>query len=103
MNIAVALVADAAKEMMDDALVISADSDLAPAVRTAMEVRQGLFVGAAFPPERYSSDLKNLMPSSFQINTARIVQAQLPDAFQVDGRRFARPEKWSIAPPSPNI
>ena len=93
-NIAVQLVADAARGEMDSALVISADSDLAPAVRMARSLQPHTFIAAAFPPRRYSSELKYLMPASFKIGADKIRQAQLPDQLNVGGVNYERPAKW---------
>lgn len=96
-NIAVSLVADAARGAMTTAMLLSADSDLSPAVRTALNLNPSLTVFAAFPPKRYSAELKALMPSSFQINPARIRKCLLPDT--VPGTNpsvvFTRPTKWA--------
>ena len=93
-NIATALVSDAALHLMDTAIIVSADSDLAPAVRAARSIRPTLFVTAAFPPRRSSAELKNLMPASFRIGRNKIVQCQLPDQFEVDGQTHGRPDYW---------
>lgn len=94
-SIAVSIVADAANKKMTAGLIVSADSDLAPAVRTAKQWNNGLFLAAAFPPRRYSSELKKLMPSSFNIARNRISQAQLPNQFEVNGKRYTRPPHWA--------
>lgn len=94
-NIAVNLVADAAERRMTTAMLISADSDLIPAVRVARRLNPALVVFAAFPPKRFSADLKREMPSSFHINPPRIRASLLPDL--VPGRGglvFRRPSKW---------
>lgn len=96
-NIAVALVADTLSHRCTDAVIISADSDLAPAVRTVQANTPGAFVVAAFPPERYSAHLRDLMPSSFGIGASKINQAQLPEQV-VDsetGIVYSRPAKWA--------
>ena len=93
-NIAVALVGDAAANAMDSALIISADSDLAPAVRAAKQFRPHMFIGAAFPPKRFSSELKQLMPASSQIGRDKIRQALLPASFTVGATTYTRPPKW---------
>lgn len=94
-NIATAIVADAAEGVADSLLVVSADSDLVPAVRAAQKVNPQLFVAAAFPPARYSAELKKLMPSSFHIGTTKLTQSQLPKVVKdADGRTYARPAKW---------
>ena len=98
-NIAVALTVDAGRRNMESALIISADSDLAPAVRAARKLHPALYVAAAFPPNRASGELKQLMPDSFSIGRARIRQSMLPDVVQASGTTFERPEKWRSADP----
>ncbi|MFK3672110.1 NYN domain-containing protein [Leifsonia aquatica] len=93
-NIAVALVSDSALGNMDSALIISADSDLAPAVKVAHVLKPNMFITAAFPPERYSNELKSLMPASFKIGRDKLRQAQLPATFTADRATFSRPDKW---------
>jgi hypothetical protein len=99
-NIAVSLVADAAASQADIGLIISADSDLCPAIRTARSVakaRQTRFgIVAAFPPRRYSHEIKRLVPGAFTISHADIRNSLLPDCVTDPdtGRKFHRPEKW---------
>jgi uncharacterized LabA/DUF88 family protein len=94
-NIAVNLVADAAAARADTFLVMSADSDIAPAVRMAQRLNPGAFFLAAFPPKRFSNELKTLMPVSFQIGRGRISGALLPDSVTAaDGVTHRRPDKW---------
>lgn len=101
-NIAVQLVADAAASRADLALIISADSDLCPAVRTARSVTRTLGrrlgIIAAFPPKRYSHELKSLVPGAFTLAHADIRNSLLPetvtDTGTGTGRRLRRPGKW---------
>lgn len=94
-NVATAVVADAALGKAEAAMIVSGDSDLAPAVRTARNVSPKIFIAAAFPPSRYSAELKSLMPASFHIAPAKIRKAQLPDVVADEsGRTYARPRKW---------
>lgn len=93
-NIAVSLVADAALHNMDTAILLSADSDLVPAVRAVGTIGARLFVAAAFPPNRVSKHLKTLMPASFHVDRRRIKRLQLPDLFEVKGQTFQRPGYW---------
>ncbi|MFI8426050.1 NYN domain-containing protein [Streptomyces sp. NPDC085479] len=95
-NIAVSLVADVATKAATSAVVISADSDLAPAVRKAKSLAPGTHIMAAFPPKRFSNELKTLMPASFPIGRAKFAGAQLPDQITdpVTGHILARPAKW---------
>ncbi|PZF82078.1 NYN domain-containing protein [Jiangella anatolica] len=95
-NIAATLVADTARGLITSALIVSADSDLVPGINVARGLAATNFFAAAFPPRRYSTELKRLMPSSFQINMAKIRAAQLPDvvADPASGHQFTRPPKW---------
>ena len=94
-NIAISLVSDAALNLMDTALIISADSDLGPAVRAAKNINPNLFIAAAFPPARFSFELQKLMPSSFQIGYSRLKQNQMPEKFVAENRTFSRPIEWN--------
>jgi uncharacterized LabA/DUF88 family protein len=93
-NIAVSLVSDAALANMDSALIVSADSDLAPAVRVAQGLKPTMFITAAFPPNRYSNELKALMPASFKIGRDKLRKAQLPRTFIIGATTYSRPGKW---------
>jgi uncharacterized LabA/DUF88 family protein len=95
-NIAVHLVSDAAQGVSDAAIIVSADSDLVPAVEMARTMNPALFIAAAFPPKRYSRELETLMPSSFHIGAPRIKQSQLPQTVtdSNSGNTWSRPQKW---------
>ena len=93
-NIAVTLVSDAARHEMDTAILVSGDSDLAPAVRAVSSIGAHLFVAAAFPPNRVSQHLRRLMPASFNVDRKRIKRLQLPDTFTAAGQTFSKPNYW---------
>jgi uncharacterized LabA/DUF88 family protein len=99
-NIAVSLVADAASSAADLALLVSADSDLCPAIRTTRVVSAavggGMGIVAAFPPRRYSHEIKTLVPGAFTLAQADIRNSLLPEVV-VDprsGQKYRRPTKW---------
>jgi uncharacterized LabA/DUF88 family protein len=95
-NIAVALMEIAASAAVDTVLVISADSDLCPAVRSARRVNPQLTIVPAFPPHRRSGELRALLPSAFTISETRLRQSQLPPVVQdlVTGSKYVRPTYW---------
>jgi uncharacterized LabA/DUF88 family protein len=93
-NIAVTLVADAARHDMDTAILVSGDSDLAPAARAVGTIGAHLFVAAAFPPKRVSKHLRELMPASFSIDRKQLRRMQLPSSFTANGQAFVRPSHW---------
>lgn len=94
-NIAVSLVADTARGLMDTALIISADSDLVPAVKAAKGLSKDLFIAAAFPPRRNSAELKKILPNSFRIGDNKIRQNQLDESISIKDHIYQRPRKWS--------
>jgi hypothetical protein len=96
-NIAVALVADALGGEVENQYIVSADSDLVPAVKLIQARRPGLFSIAFFPPKRRSDELQKLMPSSFVIGQQRLREAQLPDEVRGSSRVYSRPTKWKPA------
>jgi uncharacterized LabA/DUF88 family protein len=96
-NIASALVSDAAQNLMDAALVVCGDTDLAPAMHAARAATRLAFVAAAFPPRRYSKELQKGFPASFRIPDALIRGAQLPDEFEAGGVVHRRPVGWGGA------
>jgi hypothetical protein len=79
-SIAVALLEDAVNDVFDAALLISADSDLCPAVRALGRLRPTKRVIAAFPPARSSGDLRRAVNgAAFTIGHANIRNSLLPN------------------------
>ncbi|MFI1952981.1 NYN domain-containing protein [Streptomyces xinghaiensis] len=95
-NIAVALMEIAAAGSVDTVLIVSADSDLCPAVRSARGVNQELTMVPAFPPHRRSGELSTLLPSAFTISETKLRQSQLPSVVKdpVSGVKYMRPAYW---------
>jgi hypothetical protein len=77
-------------------LIISADSDLCPAIRTArsLDRRRGMI--AAFPPRRSSFEIRSLIPGAFTSAVADLRNSLLPGsvADPVTGLTHERPSKW---------
>lgn len=97
-SIAATLVADAARQKYDAALVISADSDLLPAIKIARDLQPDLFVLPAFPPKRNSDEIKRALPAALHIGKAKIKDAQLPhEVTSASGKVYRRPSKWCSA------
>lgn len=94
-NLATRIVTDAFAGNCDTILIVTGDSDVAPAVRAAHRANAKLYIAAAFPPKRYSSELHALMPGSFHIAKSRIGRNQLPDEFDSQGKMFRRPDRWA--------
>jgi NYN domain-containing protein len=95
-SIAVSLVADTAAGKSDIALIISADSDLCPAIRTARSLGRRRGMIAAFPPRRSSFEIRSLIPGAFTIAAADLRNSLLPEIVTdtAGGRAYKRPAKW---------
>lgn len=94
-SIAAALIEDAVNDVFDAAMLISADSDLCPAVRAVGRLRPEKRIFAAFPPKRRSDDLRNAVGGrAFSIGHAKLRQALLPEIVQGDGVLLRRPAYW---------
>jgi hypothetical protein len=93
-NIAVEMVRDAhIGGLMDMALLISADSDLAPPVKATIDVGKRVIV--ACPPARYSDVLINAASGSIPIYRTQLANNQLPNPVtQSNGYELWRPAKW---------
>lgn len=95
-NIAVALLSDAVRDKFDTALLISADSDLCPAVKETKSLFPTKRIIAAFPPRRHSAELKRVVDGYTNIGDAKIRQAQLPDEVVTEaGVVLRRPKHWT--------
>ena len=94
-NVAVEILKNAYQDKFDVALLISADSDLVPPVKTARELFPNKRVVIACPPGRYSVDLANSADKSFVISRRRIARSLLPDEIKKeDGYILRCPPSW---------
>lgn len=95
-SIAIALLEHGVKDNFDTAVIISGDSDLCPAVRALKRVCPDKKVIVAFPPARWSHDLKLAVLAAFPIGVAKLRQAQLPvEVITSDGLTLKRPSRWT--------
>jgi uncharacterized LabA/DUF88 family protein len=95
-NIAAMLIEDAVQDRYDTALLVSADSDLCPAIRTLKRLRPEKRIIAAFPPRRHSADLKRAVDGHLFIGVDKVRRAQLPATIVTRaGVRLDRPKHWT--------
>ncbi|MGH3927896.1 MAG: hypothetical protein ACRDTT_34385, partial [Pseudonocardiaceae bacterium] len=77
-------------------LLISADSDLCPAVRSLKRVRPGKRVIAVFPPRRHSEELRKAADSMIKVNDVSVRNSQLPfTVVNAAGITLTRPKYWT--------
>ena len=96
-RIATQIVADAYQKNCDISIVVSADSDMIPAIELATEARQKVFI--YFPPYQYSSNLATMgmgKPIQMKQYESRFKQCILPDVVYLEKADFDLhiPEKW---------
>jgi uncharacterized LabA/DUF88 family protein len=94
-SIAVALVEDAALARFDVAVVISADSDLVPAIRSIRRLRPQARCIVVFPPNRRSDDLRRNADAAFTLGRAVLRDCLLPERVPTPGGEvIVRPPSW---------
>jgi len=71
-NIASAVIPDAATDQYDTALLVSADGHLAPAIQAARSLTPGKRFVAAFPPRRRSDVLRQTCDATLMLGSAKI-------------------------------
>ena len=96
-RIATQIVADAYKGNFDIAIVVSADSDMIPALELAMEANKRIIV--YFPPNQYSTNLATLSitnPIQLKRFETRFKESLLPDTIHLKKADFDLniPQKW---------
>ena len=78
----------------DTAVIVSGDTDLAPAVRTAQRLFPTKRIVFGFPHHRKNNELAKLAPS-FRIGRDSYLRHQFSDPFTTSaGRNIAKPANW---------
>jgi hypothetical protein len=86
----------------DTIVLVSGDTDLAPAIRTMKHLFPENQVCMAFPHARFNAVLQQLADCSFRIRGSRYAKHQFPDRLELpSGRRIIKPEKWWPPPQTP--
>lgn len=94
-NISVALLNDAQDDLFDTAMIISADSDLVGPIQAVLARYSDKRVIAAFPPDRKSKHLRQVVSASFTIGRNKLRDSQLPnEVTRADGFVLRRPASW---------
>lgn len=95
-NIAVELLVDAYGNSFDDAILVSADSDLVAPVKAVKRLFPGKRLILAFPPARASKELRKVADAAFTIGRAKLAASQFPRAVKwKDGFILKRPQDWA--------
>ncbi len=79
----------------DTVVLVTGDTDFAPAVRTAQNADSSKDIRFAFPYNRPNNDLKKIAPRSFRISKESYAKHQFPDPFFLkSGKTVSKPESW---------
>jgi uncharacterized LabA/DUF88 family protein len=79
----------------DTVVLVTGDTDLAPAVRTASMLFPTKQICFAFPYRRKSKELAQLVSRHFQLRKEQFERHQLPDPFVLpNGRKIPKPLEW---------
>jgi len=76
-------------------VLVTGDTDLAPAVRTCKRLFPDRLILFAFPYMRVNAELQALAPESFSIKATSYLRYQLPDPLVLkDGTELHKPSGW---------
>ncbi len=79
----------------DTVVLMTGDTDLAPAVRTAKNHSPDKDIRFALPYKRHSNDLRRIAPKSFKIGKETYAKHQFPDPYLLpSGTEIAKPLPW---------
>lgn len=93
-NIAVQILIDATKDRFDNALLVTADSDLVDVIRQVKKVFSKK-ITIALPPARNSKYLKQVANGYIHIGRTEIFKSLLPDEVtKPDGYVLKKPSSW---------
>ena len=93
-NIAVQIVADAAIDKFDKAVIISADSDLIPVIKTVHRLRPEKEVGVMFPVGRNSFELRQAADFTLKMKRNHLISCQFPEKIKIGREIIERPASW---------
>ena len=79
----------------DCVVIVTGDTDFAPAVRTTKRLFPNKHIIFAFPYKRKNEELAILAPGSFKIPKRNYIKHQFPDPFELsDGTKISKPSSW---------
>jgi uncharacterized LabA/DUF88 family protein len=79
----------------DTAVLVTGDTDLAPAIKTCRALFPGKRIVFCFPFLRKNKELAALAPDSFSINKKQYIKHQLPNPVVLtSGKEIFKPDSW---------
>ena len=97
--LAMALLREASKGDMDEAVIVSGDADYLPAVKVFREMYPDIGLRFAFPRGRASKELLREAPNSFTLTSAAYLSHRLPERIRLPSGKFLHcPAEWRRRP-----
>ncbi|HUV64056.1 MAG TPA: NYN domain-containing protein, partial [Sedimentisphaerales bacterium] len=93
-NIALRMLADAMEDMYDKALIISADSDLLPVIKSIQQHAPEKEIGVMFPIGYTSFELRQNAGFRRKMSEKLLRDCQFPDEVELGSTVITRPESW---------
>lgn len=93
--LAMALLREASKGSLDEAIIISGDADYLPAVKACRDMYPSVGLRFAFPRGRASKELSREAPDSFTLTSAAYLSHRLPERIRLpSGKWLHCPAEW---------
>ncbi len=93
--LAMALLREASKGDLDEAVIISGDADYVPAVKVFRQMYPDVGLRFAFPRGRASKELLREAPNSFTLTSAAYLSHRLPERIRLPSGKFLHcPAEW---------
>jgi uncharacterized LabA/DUF88 family protein len=93
-NIALKMLGDAVEDVYDKALVISADSDLLPVIKSIQFHAPEKEIGVMFPIGYTSFELRQNAAFRRKMSEKLLQDCQFPDRIELGGTIIERPDSW---------
>lgn len=95
-KIACEILKNCSKNICDLSIIISGDSDLIPAIRSAKEINRRHQVMVFFPPNRITHEIKNYVDGFRDLSQykKKFNENKFPDIIRVNNTDVQIPEKW---------
>ncbi len=93
-NMAVKLLHDSIEDKFDKAVIISADSDLLPVIKTIHNIAPDKEIGVMFPIGRTSFELRKACDFRLRMREKLLEECQFSDEVKVGSTTIKRPDSW---------
>jgi len=78
----------------DIAVIVSGDTDLVPAIKTAQRLYDSCEVWAAFPFNRHNNEVEDIADGHVTLKAQNYTRAQFPDPYTGANEPIEKPNKW---------